>query len=166
MRDVVVLRDVVIDKGEGTHMLWCGPCLVAAFTGAPLNEAEEALRRVGADCAATTAVDVAAAFALFGFGMRGVYAFPPGREPPLRRFLRTVDARHHAEARLAITVSTPDGSHWVAACGAAMPLVCDSLNGRRWSGSMKRGRTRTRRSERRGWSSRGDGWRAQGGRFG
>jgi hypothetical protein len=94
--------------------------------------AEEALRRVGADCAATTADDVAAAFSLFGFGMRGVYAFPPDREPPLWRFLRMVDARHHGESRLAITVSTPDGSHWVAACGAAMPLICDSATAGKW----------------------------------
>jgi hypothetical protein len=132
MRDVVVLRDVVIGKSEGTHMLWCGPCLVSAFTGAPLIVAEEAFRRVGADCAASSPEDVAAAFSVFGFGMRGVYAFPPGREPPLRRFLGMLDARHHGESRLAITVSTPDGSHWVATCGVVSPLVCDSLNGGRW----------------------------------
>jgi hypothetical protein len=131
MRDAIILRDVVIDI-EGWHVLWCGPCLVSAFAGAPLSAAEAAFRRVGADCAASSPEDVAAALALFGFGMRGVYAFPPDREPPLWRFLGMVDASRHGESRLAITIETPDGPHWVAACGAAMPLVCDSLNGGRW----------------------------------
>jgi hypothetical protein len=89
MRDVVILRDVVIDKTGGTHMLWCGPCLVSAFTGAPLSAVEEAFRKIGCgDFGATTRNDVAAAFSLFGFGMRGVYAFSPNWEPPLWRFLR------------------------------------------------------------------------------
>jgi hypothetical protein len=130
MRDVVILRDVVIDQ-SGT--LWCGPCLVSAFAGAPLTVAEEALRKAGCgDFGATTPEDVAAAFWAFGFGMRGVYAFAPGREPPLWRFLRMLDARHHGEARLAISIGPLSDLHWVATCGVIMPLICDSMRRGRW----------------------------------
>ena len=89
-------------------MLWCGPCTVVAFTGAPLTVAEEALDMVGADCAATSNDDLSAAFSLFGFEMLGLMGFARGREPPLWRFLKMLDARRHAEVRLVIAIQLFD----------------------------------------------------------
>jgi hypothetical protein len=132
MRDVVILRDLKDDVG-GPHTVWCGPCVLAGFTGASLAAAEAALDLVGcSDHAAVSNDHLSAAFALFGFAVRGLVGFEGGLRPPLWRFLKTLDHRRHAETRLIVGVELFDVSHWVATCGLAMPLICDSLGLGRW----------------------------------
>jgi hypothetical protein len=139
MRDVVILRDVQIDK---SGWLGCGPCVVCAYTGKPLSVVEDAFRRMArSDGAATTVDEVEAALWPFGFRLRTVFGFPFGQEPPLWRCLQMLDARHYAESRLAVAVDLADDvRHWVAVCGLKMPLICDALNHGRWVKMLDDGR--------------------------
>jgi hypothetical protein len=127
------LNEVRNDTGR---MAYCGPTVISAITGFSVSRIEAAIHEYRQDAEAarkmivgTTAEDVGAAFALFGYGMVKLQDFQ-GLERKERPNVNAWMLKpRSAFSYYVLAVSVGKEGHWICIKGAKL---CDTYTGGRW----------------------------------